>query len=66
MGKEQVKPLFPLKHDFVKSLERYTHKAGMLADAVQTLIDLNALTAKAADTLRPLLKEFDEARNGTT
>ena len=40
---EQPKPLFPLKHDFAKSLDNYIHQAGMLSDAVRTLIQMDQI-----------------------
>ncbi len=58
---EQPKPLFPLKHDFIKSLDTYIHQAGMLSDAVCTLIQMDQIPDKVKDIIKERLAAFDAA-----
>lgn len=37
--KDPIKPIFPLKHEFVDSLTHLLHEAGMLMTTVETLIE---------------------------
>ena len=60
-----AKPLFPIKHDFVASLDRFIHEAGMLRDAVRQAIQLDAVKkGPITDILQERLKAFDLARFG--
>jgi hypothetical protein len=64
---EAPKPLFPLKHEFVASLDQYIHKAGMLGDAVRTIVahaDDFKVPEKVVGVLRERLVEFDLACSG--
>lgn len=62
--KQPPKPLFPLKHDFVDSLDNYILQASSLASAVGMLVRGNDLTGPVADILKERLAAFDAARNG--
>ena len=64
--KDEVKPLFPVKHEFYASLDRFAHEAGMLADAVrQTLQMPDIITKEAArEILQQRLDAFSAARFG--
>lgn len=59
-----VEPLFPLKHRFSKSLDRYLHEAGMLADAVRVVLLHSQIEKKGADILAERLHAFEIARFG--
>jgi hypothetical protein len=56
------KPLLPLKHEFVASLDRFIHEAGMLADCVRTALDNDAISPRVADIVRKRLDAFDKMR----
>jgi hypothetical protein len=64
--KQDVKPLFPVKHEFYASLDRFTHEAGMLSDAVRQCLNLpDVIKNKAArDILQERLDAFAAARFG--
>jgi hypothetical protein len=62
--KEPVKPLFPLKHEFAASLDRFVHEAGMLRDAVQQLLQMGKVVGPGAEILAERVKAFDLARFG--
>jgi hypothetical protein len=64
MAKRPIKPIFPLKHEFDASLDRFINEAGMLADAVQTALNLKAVDEDARDTLQERLDAFAGARFG--
>jgi hypothetical protein len=64
MARRPVKPIFPLKYEFDASLDRFIREAGMLADAVQTALNLKAVDEDARDTLQERLDAFAEARGG--
>lgn len=58
-------PLFPLKHDFVASLDRFIHEAGMLRDAVKTVLTIDvSLPVGVKELLAERIKAFDMARFG--
>ena len=61
---EPAKPLFPLKHDFYRSLDVYIEKASMLASICQSLAREDGLISVPGirDMLVKALAEFDEAR----
>ena len=61
---ESVKPLFPLKHEFYASLDKYTHEAGMLRDVVHQLLKMGKLKGPAEALIKERLKAFDEVRFG--
>lgn len=61
--KQPPKPLFPLRHDFVASLDNYTHQAGMLRDAASQLLKMGKITGPGADILRERVAAFDAARH---
>lgn len=62
--KTEIRPLFDVKNEFVASMDRFIHEAGMLRDAVRTMLQMG----KIPDAVRPLIEErlkaFDEARTG--
>lgn len=58
---EQIKPLFELKHDYDASLERFIHEAGMLRDAVDTLLTMG-VDFPGADILKKRIGAFDASR----
>lgn len=64
--KEPIKPIFPLKHEFYASLDRFIHEAGMLAQAVEQLIDMPNVfrSDEAKKLLRERLTAFAESRFG--
>lgn len=64
--KEPVKPMFPLKHEFVASLDRFIHEAGMLADTVRQALQMPGVIANegARRMLQERLDAFTEARFG--
>ena len=62
--KEPPKPLFPLKHEFVDSLDNYIQQSGALAQAVGMLLRAGDLKGPVADVLRERLDAFDQARHG--
>jgi hypothetical protein len=63
--KEAPKSFFPLKHEFVASLDRYIHTAGMLREAVKNIVDLGVIdNAAVVEQLRKHLQAFDEAAHG--
>jgi hypothetical protein len=62
---ETVKPLFPLKHEFYATLDKFAQEAGMLADAVKTALDHDAVSNTAVcDILRKRLDAFRKVRFG--
>lgn len=44
MPKQAVKPIFPLKHEFFESLNRYVGEVSMLVSMVETLVDSDLTT----------------------
>jgi hypothetical protein len=62
--KEEPKPFFPLKHEFVDSLDRFIHTANMLALAVRNVIQLKGCNHVAAQLLSERLAAFSKARFG--
>lgn len=64
MAKREPKPLIPLKSDFVLSLDRFVHEAGMLADAVETALKLGAVQGSVAKMLSERVAIFKKARFG--
>lgn len=64
--KDEIKPIFPIKHEFVASLDRFVHEAGMLADSVRQLLRMpEAIKNDAARTiLQERLDAFAQARFG--
>lgn len=64
-SKTPPKPLFPLKHEFIESLDKFIHEAGMLRDAVRQAIQLKAVKeGPVTDILTERLAAFDVARFG--
>jgi hypothetical protein len=62
--KELIKPIFPLKHEFYTSLDRFIHEAGMLNDAVRQIVRMVELPEAAAKILQERLDAFAQARFG--
>lgn len=62
--KEPPKPIFPLKHDFYASLDNFIHQAGMLADLVEQLHNMDALPPASKDLIEERLVAFRAARFG--
>lgn len=60
MAKKQTetKPLFPLKHEFYDSLDRFAHESFMLAEAVRTAIQLDGVNEKVKPILQERLDAF--------
>jgi hypothetical protein len=55
------KPLFPLKHDFYASLDRFIHCAGMLADVARIALDQNCIDARVAPVVKERLEALESA-----
>ena len=64
MGEEQPKPIDPLRHEFVASLDKYLQEAGMLLDAVELALDQGMITGNIADLLRQRVLAVRRARSG--
>lgn len=62
-SKDPVKPIFPLKHEFYETLDKYIHESGMLADAVRQAIQLGAVTGPAKKILEERLAAFNAIRS---
>jgi len=60
--KEPPKPLFPLKHEFYASLDRFVHEAGMLADAVRQAMQLDLIDNRCRGIIQDRLDAFGRAR----
>lgn len=63
-SKEQVRPIFEVKHEFVASMDRFVHEAGMLRDAVRQLLQMGKFPDSVRGILEERLKAFDIARTG--
>jgi len=61
---KDVKPMMPLKHDFVASLDRFINEAGLLADAVESALQLGAVNDRARKLVEDRIKAFQRARWG--
>ena len=61
---EEPKPFFPLKHEFVASLDRFIHTANMLAVAVRDVIQWKGCNHAAAQLLSERLEAFSKALFG--
>ncbi len=61
---DNVKPLFPLKHEFIESLNRYIHEASMLADVIDTALKLGAIDTRLSGMVIERLSAFNAARYG--
>jgi hypothetical protein len=59
--KEPVKPLFPIKHEFTASLDRFVHEAGMLRDCVHQLLQMGKIVGPGAEIIAERIKAFDLA-----
>lgn len=62
--KEPVRPIFDTKFEFVASLDRFVHEAGMLRDAVRQLLQMGKFPESVRDILTERLNAFDIARSG--
>ena len=62
--REEPKPFFPLKHEFVDSLDRFIHTANMLAVAARNVIQMKGCNPAAAQILSERLAAFSKARFG--
>ncbi len=61
--KPDPKPLFPLKHDFYVSLDRYIQTSGTLASLLGTAIRLGAVQESIVPSLQKALDDFEAARS---
>lgn len=61
--KDPIKPLFPLKHEFVESLDAYTQAAGNLASAIGIVLRGGDLKPAVAAIIKERLDAFDAARS---
>jgi hypothetical protein len=61
--KPDAKPMYPLKHEFVASLDRYLHQSRMLADAVRMALELPGVirNENLRKALQERLAEFEQA-----
>lgn len=62
--KEDLKPLFPLKHEFYASLDKFIHEACMLMDTVDQLLKMEKITGPTASILSERVKAFNKIRFG--
>lgn len=63
--KEEPRPMFPVKHEFYASLDRFIHEAGMLADSLRTVLrHADGIKPGIATLLQERLDAFDHARTG--
>lgn len=58
---EPTKPIFPLKHEFYASLDKYIHESGMLADSVRQCLSMPGIITNEA--MRKILQERLDAHN---
>jgi len=61
---DQVKPLFPLKHEFVASIDKFIHEATMLRDCARQLLEMSVITGNAAGIVKERIAAFDAAKFG--
>lgn len=61
--KKQPRRIFPIKHDFYASLDRFIHEATMLADAVRQALDHDLVKEPASIILKARADAFDVARD---
>lgn len=63
---EPTKPMFPIKHEFYASLDKFVHEAGMLADSVGQLLRMPEVikSESARKILQERLDAFRQARFG--
>jgi hypothetical protein len=61
--REDIKPLFPLKHDFTLSLGRFIQEAAMLANAVDSALTHGAIENSAVASI--LRERLDALRKAT-
>jgi hypothetical protein len=62
--KLEPKPFFPLKRQFVESLDRFVHEAGLLANAVRAAIQVQEVNEAGAKILQQQLDAFHKVRFG--
>ena len=63
MSKEP-RPIDPLRHEFVASLEKYMHETGRLLDAVETAVSQGAVTGGMGDLLSQCVIAVRHAQSG--
>lgn len=63
-AKEPIRPILDTKFEFVASLDRFVHEAGMLRDAVRQLLQMGKFPESVRDILTERIKAFDLARSG--
>jgi hypothetical protein len=61
---KEIKPLFPLKHEFADALDRYTQVALMLRQAVGFTLRTAALDPALKKELQAVAEAFDIASRG--
>jgi hypothetical protein len=61
---KEIKPLFPLKHEFVDALDRYTQAALMLRQAVRFALRTATLDPVIKKELQAVAEAFDIASRG--
>ncbi len=61
---EPVKPLFPLKHEFENSLNRYIEATSALAEIVRTCLKHDLIDKKVVDMVQERLNALDASRYG--
>jgi hypothetical protein len=62
-SKQPLKPIFPLKHEFYETLDKFIHESSMLADALSQAIQLGAVTGPAMSILEERLAAFKAIRS---
>lgn len=61
---KNIPAMFDIKGDFIASLDRFVHEAGMLRDAVRQLLHMGKFPDSVRGILEERLKAFDLARSG--
>jgi hypothetical protein len=57
------RPLFPTKHEFYKSLDRFVDEAGLLANLMRSFLIHGLIDAKVRDLAQERLDAFDKAKH---
>lgn len=62
---EPPKPIYPIKYEFYASLDNFLQQAGMLADVIDQIVKLGAITNEGAKkAIQERLDAFRKARFG--
>lgn len=61
-NKPEPKSIFPVKHEFYDALDNFIHEAGMLSNAVKSVLDLSkSLEPSVKNILQERLDAFQRA-----